>query len=106
MSFLPFPVAALDLAANLLVLYFLSFLLHAIPRFIRRLSQDPDVQDLIRAFHEQGKLIGMICAGTLAAKTSGIAFGQRLTSHPSVKGDLEKRESSLGVRLFDESAPS
>lgn len=35
----------------------------------------------------------MICAGTLAAKTSGIAFGQRLTSHPSVKGDLEKRES-------------
>ncbi|ORY82388.1 class I glutamine amidotransferase-like protein [Leucosporidium creatinivorum] len=55
-----------------------------------RLSQDPDVQALIRAFFEQGKLIGMICAGSLAAKTSGIALGQRLTSHPSVKGDLEK----------------
>lgn len=34
----------------------------------------------------------MICAGVLAAKTSGIALGQRLTSHPSVKGELEKRE--------------
>ena len=35
----------------------------------------------------------MICAGSLAAKSSGIALGEPITSHPSVKGDLEKRES-------------
>lgn len=65
------------------------------PCSFRRLSQDREVQRLLRAFHDQGKLVGMICAGVLAAKTSGIALGQRLTSHPSVKGELEKRECGL-----------
>lgn len=32
----------------------------------------------------------MICAGSLAAKTSGIALGKPITSHPSVKAQLEK----------------
>ncbi|CEQ42198.1 SPOSA6832_04002 [Sporobolomyces salmonicolor] len=36
------------------------------------------------------KLVGCICAGSLAAKTAGIGLGLRITSHPSVKGDLEK----------------
>ena len=40
----------------------------------------------------------MICAGSLAAKTSGIALGERLTSHPSVKGELEKRECCCSSR--------
>ncbi|KAK4047582.1 hypothetical protein OIO90_006123 [Microbotryomycetes sp. JL221] len=55
-----------------------------------RLSQDKLVQQLVRDFYNQGKLVGMICAGSLTAKTSGIAQGERITSHPSVKGDLEK----------------
>lgn len=32
----------------------------------------------------------MICAGSLTAKTAGIAKGEKLTSHPSVKAELEK----------------
>ncbi|KAM0788057.1 hypothetical protein ACM66B_001229 [Microbotryomycetes sp. NB124-2] len=55
-----------------------------------RLSQDRGVQQLVRQFYDQGKLVGMICAGSLAAKTSGIAEGEKITSHPSVKGELEK----------------
>ncbi|KAK4047530.1 hypothetical protein OIV83_005317 [Microbotryomycetes sp. JL201] len=55
-----------------------------------RLSKDKGVQQLIRQFYDQGKLVGMICAGSLAAKTSGIAEGEKITSHPSVKAELEK----------------
>ncbi|CAG7847450.1 SubName: Full=Uncharacterized protein {ECO:0000313/EMBL:CCA73089.1} [Serendipita indica DSM 11827] len=38
--------------------------------------------------YSAGKLVGMICAGSLAAKTSKLP-SQPLTSHPSVKKDLE-----------------
>lgn len=60
-----------------------------------RLSQDAAVQQLIWSFHEGGKLVGMICTGSLAAKTAGIAEGMPITSHPSVRGDLEKSPSLL-----------
>ncbi|KAM0755266.1 DJ-1 [Meredithblackwellia eburnea MCA 4105] len=55
-----------------------------------RLSGDKAVQELVWSFYESGKLVGMICAGSLAAKSAGIAEGSRITSHPSVKGELEK----------------
>ncbi|GAA5919702.1 hypothetical protein JCM1841_000754 [Sporobolomyces salmonicolor] len=55
-----------------------------------RLSKDKDVQRLLWQFYESNKLVGCICAGSLAAKTAGIGLGLRITSHPSVKGDLEK----------------
>ncbi|GAA5998337.1 uncharacterized protein JCM10292_001131 [Rhodotorula paludigena] len=56
-----------------------------------RLSQDPEVQDLLRSFYfDQDKLVATICAGSLAAKTAGIGVGGRITSHPSVRGELEK----------------
>ncbi|GAA5858460.1 hypothetical protein JCM8547_007316 [Rhodosporidiobolus lusitaniae] len=55
-----------------------------------RLAKDPDVQQLLWTFHEAGKLVACICAGSLAAKSAGIGLGGRITSHPSVKGDLEK----------------
>ncbi|SGY48035.1 BQ5605_C001g00606 [Microbotryum silenes-dioicae] len=64
-----------------------------------RLSSSREVQTLIRSFYDQGKLVGMICAGSLAAKTSGIAGGQRITSHPSVKGDLEKHYDYVEDRV-------
>jgi len=56
----------------------------------KTLSEDPGIQNLIRDYHRQGKVVAMICAGSLAAKTSGIAFGERITSHPSVKEELAK----------------
>lgn len=73
------------------------------------MSQDTSVQKLVRDYLEQGKYVGMICAGTpyrliendlfglmfclahpgsLAAKTSQLP-SQPLTSHPSVKAQLE-----------------
>ncbi|POY72589.1 hypothetical protein BMF94_4416 [Rhodotorula taiwanensis] len=55
-----------------------------------RLSKDPGVQALLRQYYESQRLVGCICAGSLAAKSAGIGLGGPITSHPSVKGDLEK----------------
>ncbi|GAA5866619.1 hypothetical protein JCM3774_004033 [Rhodotorula dairenensis] len=55
-----------------------------------RLSQDKGVQTLLRQYYEQQKLVGCICAGSLAAQSAGIGLGGRITSHPSVKANLEK----------------
>ncbi|KAN0136910.1 DJ-1 protein [Lactarius tabidus] len=53
------------------------------------MSQSPLVQSLVKGFYDRGKCVGMICAGSLAAKTSRLPF-QPLTSHPSIKGELDK----------------
>ncbi|CAK5272760.1 unnamed protein product [Mycena citricolor] len=53
------------------------------------LSQNADVQALVREFLRAGKFVGMICAGSMTALTAGLAH-QPLTSHPSVKAQLEK----------------
>lgn len=52
------------------------------------ISTNPAVQQLIRDYIDNGKYVGMICAGSLAAKTSNLPR-QPLTSHPSVKAELE-----------------
>jgi len=51
------------------------------------LSQSTEVQTLVREYYEGTKIVAMICAGTLAAKTVGLPF-QPVTSHPVVKNDL------------------
>jgi len=53
------------------------------------LSQSPHVQRLIQRYIEANKYVGMICAGSLAALTSGLP-SQPITSHPSVRGQLER----------------
>ncbi|EJD05557.1 DJ-1 [Fomitiporia mediterranea MF3/22] len=54
------------------------------------ISGNADVQKLVkRQLLERGKHVGMICAGSLAAKTSSLPR-QPLTSHPSVKNELDK----------------
>ncbi|KAF9517802.1 hypothetical protein BS47DRAFT_1290421 [Hydnum rufescens UP504] len=55
----------------------------------KTLSQNIIVQDLVRAYIGKNKIVGMICAGTLTALTSGLPR-QPLTSHPSVREQLEK----------------
>ncbi|KAL1661834.1 class I glutamine amidotransferase-like protein [Schizophyllum commune] len=52
------------------------------------ISQNSAVQELIRKYIDAGKYVGMICAGSLAAQTSKLPK-QPLTSHPSVKAQLE-----------------
>ncbi|KAJ3902870.1 DJ-1 [Lentinula edodes] len=52
------------------------------------ISKNPAVQALIREYLSKEKLVGMICAGSMAALTAGLPK-QALTSHPSVKAKLE-----------------
>lgn len=61
----------------------------------KTISENSDVQALIAKFYADGKVVAAICAGSLAIKSSGIAKDTALTSHPSVKGELEKGMSSL-----------
>ncbi|KAK7063378.1 glutathione-independent glyoxalase DJR-1.1 [Favolaschia claudopus] len=58
------------------------------PRVRKTMSNSAGVQDLVREFLAQGKIVGMICAGSLTALTSKLPR-QPLTSHPSVKTQLE-----------------
>ncbi|KAJ3490786.1 hypothetical protein NLI96_g1159 [Meripilus lineatus] len=53
------------------------------------LSTSSPVQHVVRSFLQEGKYVGMICAGSLAALTSGLP-NQPITSHPSVKNMLDK----------------
>ncbi|GAA6063868.1 hypothetical protein JCM10212_003604 [Sporobolomyces blumeae] len=64
-----------------------------------RLSQDEGVKNYLWDSFEAGKLVGCICAGSLAAKTAGIGLGLPITSHPSVKGDLEKHYEYSEARV-------
>ncbi|KAJ3880486.1 DJ-1 [Lentinula edodes] len=52
------------------------------------ISKNPAVQALIREYLSKEKLVGMICAGSMAALTAGLSK-HALTSHPSVKAQLE-----------------
>ncbi|KAF5325067.1 hypothetical protein D9619_009893 [Psilocybe cf. subviscida] len=52
------------------------------------MAKHPSVQELVRRYIERNKLVGMICAGSLAAKSAKL-HRQPLTSHPSVKSQLE-----------------
>ncbi|KAJ7800695.1 class I glutamine amidotransferase-like protein [Mycena olivaceomarginata] len=52
------------------------------------MSTNPTVQNLVRDFLAQDKIVGMICAGSQAALTAKLPR-QPLTSHPSVKAQLE-----------------
>lgn len=63
----------------------------------KTISENQDVQALIAKYYADGKVVGAICAGSLAIKTSGIAKDTQITSHPSVKGELEKGE--LGTQM-------
>ncbi|KAK7683479.1 hypothetical protein QCA50_013313 [Cerrena zonata] len=53
------------------------------------MSTSSPVQHLVREYLREGKHVGMICAGSLTALTSALPK-QPVTSHPSVKMQLEK----------------
>ncbi|KAJ7653890.1 class I glutamine amidotransferase-like protein [Mycena polygramma] len=52
------------------------------------MSNNAAVQNLVRDFLAKDKIVGMICAGNLAALSAKLGR-QPLTSHPSVKAELE-----------------
>ncbi|KIM41346.1 hypothetical protein M413DRAFT_146929 [Hebeloma cylindrosporum] len=53
------------------------------------MSKSPSVQELVKKYLENDKWVGMICAGSLAAKTANLPR-QKITSHPSVKAELQQ----------------
>ncbi|KAI0065262.1 DJ-1 [Artomyces pyxidatus] len=53
------------------------------------MSRSPLVLRLVSEFYDAGKVVGMICAGSLTAHSAKLPR-QPLTSHPSVKEILEK----------------
>ncbi|KAG6809600.1 hypothetical protein H0H92_015602 [Tricholoma furcatifolium] len=52
------------------------------------MSNNEIVKRLVRQYIDSNKTVGMICAGSLAALTSGLPR-QPLTSHPTVQKELE-----------------
>jgi protein DJ-1 len=53
------------------------------------ISGNARVQGLVKGFYDAGKVVGMICAGSLAAPASKLPK-DKITSHPSVRSQLEK----------------
>lgn len=74
---------------DVLATYFDAVVVPGGAKGAERLSTDKGVQRLVRDYYDDGKLVACICAGSLAAKTAGIGLGGRITSHPSVRDELE-----------------
>jgi protease I len=54
-----------------------------------KLRRDPQVQQLVREFHEQQKLIAAICHGGWIPISAKVYRGVRVTGSPGIKDDLE-----------------
>ena len=52
------------------------------------LSQSAAVQSLLQKFENQGRWVGVICAGSLAIKTAGLVPRGRVMSHSSVETEF------------------
>lgn len=53
-----------------------------------RLRRHPEITGLVRAVHEQGKPLGIICHGGLVAISAGIVDGVSATGSLGIKDDL------------------
>ncbi len=63
------------------------------------ISSSSDVHALIKHMHDAGKVVGAICAGSLAIQAAHLAPGAKITSHPSVKSQLESGKTPLPTPL-------
>jgi protease I len=54
-----------------------------------KLRRYPEITGLVRAVHEGGKTVGIICHGGLVAISAGIVEGVRATGSLGIKDDLE-----------------
>jgi protease I len=54
-----------------------------------KLRRYPEITDLVRAVHERGKIVGIICHGGLVAISAGIVKGVNATGSLGIKDDLE-----------------
>lgn len=53
-----------------------------------KLRRDRDVLDLVRAVHEQGRMVATICHGPWVLISAGIVRGKRMTSTVGIRDDL------------------
>jgi len=65
-----------------------------------KLRRYPEITGLVRAVHERGKTVGIICHGGLVAISAGILDGARATGSLGIKDDLE----NAGATGVDEAA--
>lgn len=65
-----------------------------------KLRRYPDITELVREVHDQGKVVGIICHGGLVAISAGIVSGARATGSLGIKDDLE----NAGATWADEPA--
>jgi protease I len=54
-----------------------------------KLRRYPEITGLVKAVHERGKTVGIICHGGLVAISAGIVKGVRATGSLGIKDDLE-----------------
>ena len=65
-----------------------------------KLRRYPGITGLVRAVHESGKTVGIICHGGLVAISAGIVGGARATGSLGIKDDLE----NAGATWVDKAA--
>ena len=65
-----------------------------------KLRRYPEITGLVKAVHERGKTVGIICHGGLVAISAGIVEGYRATGSLGVKDDLV----NAGATWVDEAA--
>jgi len=65
-----------------------------------KLRRYPEITGLVRAVHESGKTVGIICHGGLVAISAGIVGGARATGSLGIKDDLE----NAGATWVDKAA--
>ncbi len=53
-----------------------------------KLRRDPQVLDIVRAFHDSKKLIAAVCHGGWIPISAGVYRGVRVTGSPGIKDDL------------------
>ena len=54
-----------------------------------KLRRYPEITSLVRAVHDRGKTVGIVCHGGLVAISAGIVDGVRATGSLGIKDDLE-----------------
>ncbi len=59
-------------------------------RGVDNLKHSDAVLDLVREFHEKGKLVTAICAAPAVLAAAGITFKHKITSYPGMDEDLKK----------------
>ena len=59
-----------------------------------KLRRDPQVQEFVRSFFEEGKPVGAICHGPWTLIDAGVVKGRKVTSYETIQTDLKNAGAS------------